>query len=227
MKIALFDLDNTLYPEMDFVKSGFNAVASYLHSTYNLEIDDMVSQMLKILEKDGRGKIFDTLLKRLGLYTEERSHLLVYLYRRHIPAIRLCSDVLPVLRQLKDHGIRLGVITDGISSVQKNKIYTLNLHSIFDLLLCTDELGREYWKPSPLSFKIALELFNVSASDAVYIGDDISKDFLGPNFLGMSTIRISRISRINRTIDKNKPFQEAGFVVKRFENILPIIISKR
>ena len=65
--ILIFDLDDTLYKEREFVKSGFKAVSRYLHFKFNLNEKKIFLQLLKILKKNGRGKIFDILCFQLKL----------------------------------------------------------------------------------------------------------------------------------------------------------------
>lgn len=225
MKAVLFDLDNTLYPEIEFVKSGFRTLARYLSSRYHFNGDSLFTQMLDILQRDGRGKVFDSLLHNLGLYTEEKVKLLVYLYRSHCPTIHLYEDALATLQHLRRCGMRLGIVTDGMASVQRNKIAALGLESLFDVIICTDELGRECWKPSTIPYKIALDLLQVSSSEAVYVSDDPSKDFLGPNSIGMPTIQVKRQIQQNMT-DVIPESARPKFVVKGLEEILPIIGGK-
>ena len=185
MKAVLFDLDDTLYPEMEFVKSGFRVVARYLSERYNLDEKVLFAQLLHILQTDGRGKVFDTLLVEQGLYTDDLVKLLVYLYHSHQPSIRVYEEVLPTLERLRHYGVHLGLVTDGMASVQRNKIRALGLEDSLDVIICTDEIGKDCWKPSTVPFKIALDLLRCSPSEAVYVGDDPSKDFLAPNSLAI------------------------------------------
>ena len=224
MKTAvLFDLDDTLYPEIEFVKSGFRAAARYLSLRYHFSEDSLVKQMLDILRRDGRGKIFDTLLRYLGLYTEEKVRLLVYLYRSHRPTIHLYKDVLPTLECLRRYGTRLGIITDGMASVQKNKIAALGLNNLFGVIVYTDELGKNCWKPSAIPYKIALELLEARPSEAVYVGDSPSKDFLAPNSMGMLTIQVNRQMCQNLKEESIPKAAAARFVIKSLKQLLPII----
>jgi len=223
VKAVLFDLDNTLYSEIEFVKSGFRAVARYLSSTYNFPADFLFTQMFDILQRDGRGKVFDSLLYNLDIYTEERVKLLVYLYRSHRPNIYLYNDALLTLNQMKHHDLRLGLVTDGMASVQRNKLAALSLESLFDIIICTDELGRECWKPSTVPYKIALDLLQVSPLEAVYVGDDPTKDFLAPNSIGMLTIQVNRQTLPNSMPDTIPETANARFVVNGLGEIFSII----
>lgn len=223
MKAVLFDLDDTLYPEIEFVKSGFKVVARYLSSRHHFDEGTLFTQMLDILQRDGRGKIFDRLLRDIDLYAEEKVRLLVYLYRSHHPTIQLYEDTLPVLKHLKRCGMRLGVVTDGMASVQRNKIAALDLERFFDVIVYTDEVGREYWKPSTIPYKVALDLLEVTPLEATYVGNDPSKDFLGANSLGMLTIQVKRPVQQNSTLGVPSEPAATKLVIKELEEILPII----
>lgn len=226
MKAVLFDLDNTLYPEIEFVKSGFRAVARYLVSKHHFSEDLIVKQMLDILEKDGRGKVFDSSLHNLGLYSEDMVKLLVFIYRSHHPRIQLYSDVLPTLKKLRSWSLRMGIITDGMASVQRNKIASLAFDKIFDAIVFSDEIGREFWKPSTMPYKVALNLLQISPLESAYVGDDPSKDFLGSNSIGMYTIQVKREMQQNKTDVIPEPAR-ARVIVKKLDEILPIIKEKR
>lgn len=226
MKAVLFDLDNTLYPEMEFVKSGFRAVAHYLSARYHLDEESLFAQTIDILQNVGRGKIFDNLLYNLGLYQEERVKVLVYIYRSHKPTINLYEDSLPTFMNLKDCGIRLGILTDGMASMQRNKIAALGLEGVFDAIVCTDELGKEFWKPSIIPYKVALDLLEVSPSEAAYVGNDPAKDFVGANSMKMLTIQVTRDTHRDFTPNGIPEPARANFIVRRLEETLPIIEGK-
>ena len=225
MKAVLFDLDDTLYSEIDFVKSGFRVVAKHLNQRYTFDEYDIYNKAIEILTEDGRGKVFDTLMKNLNLYTQERIRLLVYLYRAHHPNIQLFAGAVPLIEKLRQNGMRLGVITDGMASVQRNKVLALGLDKLVDTIIYTDELGKEHWKPSVLPFKIALELLNVPPHEAVYVGDDVSKDFVGPNSIGMHTIQVKRQKQQDLIAkEKDDPYN-AKTIINNLDEISSIILK--
>lgn len=226
MKAVLFDLDDTLYPEIDYVKSGFRVVASHLNSKFLLDENEVFSQMLEILNREGRGKVFDTLLEYFGIFTEVQLCLLVYLYRTHNPEIHLFEDTLSTLDCLRQMGLYLGIITDGMASVQRGKVSALGLDNLVDIVIYTDELGREYWKPSSIPYQIAIDLLDVKPSDAVYVGDNIEKDFLGANDLGMMTIQIKRQIEVNSTTKSKHRTKSAKYIIRELKEIIAIIEGK-
>ena len=84
----------------------------------------------------------------------------------------------------------MGLVTDGYIQTQKNKIKALGLNNIFDQILITEELGREFWKPSTVPFSKICDKLEVIPMEAIYIGDNPKKDFKGPNQLKMDSIRL-------------------------------------
>ncbi len=223
MKAVLFDLDDTLYSEMEFVQSGFKRVANYLGSRYRLDENVLFARMVEILYKDGRGSVFDTLLRDFGMYEMERVMLLLYVYRSHRPAIQLYEDALPTLESLRGMGIQLGIITDGMASVQRRKVESLGLEGLVDVIVYTDEVGRDYWKPSVIPYLIAGDLLNVPLSESIYVGNDPTKDFLGANTLGMLTVQVERSVKQDCVRLGGADISAPRFVVGGLEAVLQVV----
>ena len=221
MKSVIFDLDNTLYSEMSYVKSGFIEVSDYLSNKYKLDCDMVFKKMVHILNVEGRGKVFNILLDDLNLSEKENIFNLVYVYRFHTPNISLYDDVLDTLITLKKMDYKLGIITDGKAIVQKNKIDALNLNELFDVIILTDALGSDFWKPSIVPYQIALDLLNSTPNESCYIGDDSFKDFLGPKSLNMITIQVQYEEEIDywkkRGFNQTKPDYKVKYLQGIFD----------
>lgn len=188
MRAVLFDLDNTLYPEEEFVRSGFQAVAEFLAARSGLRSEEIFDRILELFQSRGRGRIFNTVLEQLKLDARQWLKPLLLVYRSHRPDIALFPEAEKVLKTLKNKGVRLGLVTDGMASVQKRKITALGLEQKLEVMVCTDELGPGCAKPSTVPFETALTLLGVPPECAAYVGDDPGKDFAGPNRLGMKSI---------------------------------------
>lgn len=224
IRIVLFDLDDTLYPETQYVWSGFRAV-SEAFQTVDMPSDRLSALMLHFYSVD-RAHVFDLLAAFLmagGYHSEcksssELSKRMIECYRSHKPRIDLYPDAAECLIALKDLPVRVGIVTDGIWEVQERKVGALHLHELVDLVVYTDKLGpdRQHWKPSSMGFEVAAKYFGVPASECCYIGDNAAKDFAGPAALGMTTIWVRRpdgIYKENRpdcsgAADKAKPTYE-------------------
>lgn len=190
LQAVLFDLDNTLYPEEEFVTSGFRAVADCLAEYKNLDAETLQKRMLHLLHAQGRRRVFNTLLAELNLDSPVWLRTLLLVYRSHRPAISLFPGVAAALVAVKNRGLRLGLVTDGAASVQRRKIAALDLDRHMDVIVCTDELGAGCAKPSTVPFEVALTLLGVASNETAYLADDISKDFAGPNRLGIRSVQV-------------------------------------
>ena len=72
--------------------------------------------------------------------------------------------------------------------MQRKKWRALGLESRFAAVVFSDEGGRECWKPSTWPYRQALQRLVCAPDEAVYVGDNLLKDFAGANHLGMGTI---------------------------------------
>ena len=76
LKAIVFDLDDTLYPEMEFVMSGFRAVAKYLAKKYKLSSSKIFNILKSDFKKGIREKNFNFLLEKLNLSKKELKSLI-------------------------------------------------------------------------------------------------------------------------------------------------------
>ncbi|MFL0251654.1 HAD family hydrolase [Clostridium neuense] len=219
IRLIVFDLDDTLYNEFEFVKNGFKEVAKYLSNKYAIHIDELYKKMRELLNKYGRGTIFDRLCEEYS-FNEEIMNL-VEIYRSAEGKLKLYDDSYEVLKKLQ-YNYNLGIITDGKSSVQWNKIKSLDIENYFDKIIVTDDFGREYWKPHEYSYKKMLEYFNCKPHEAVYIGDNPAKDFIGARKVGFYTVRIIRECGDNMKLKEEKGY-EADFTINNLNELINII----
>lgn len=179
IKGVIFDLDDTLYSEKEYMKSGYNAVAEYLGDT-------VYSDRLWSFFESGKPAI-DELLGELGRESEKDAVLEIY--RSHKPNLHLYDGVKEMLIKLRSHGIKIGIITDGRPEGQHNKISSLGLEELVDDIIITDELGGvQFRKPCDIAFRIMQNRWRLSASQIVYVGDNPAKDFQAPRQLGMKSV---------------------------------------
>lgn len=194
IRAVLFDLDDTLYPERSYVESGFRAVAAHLARVAAADPDALFRCMLELLDRDGRGRIFDHAIERFGLAGAATVEELVAVYRHHRPSISLYPEVPHALARLRESGLRLAIVTDGLLCMQENKVAALGVERLVDAVVCTDALGRDFWKPHPAAFRAAAEKLGVDPRNALFVGNDPAKDIPAPLELEMQAIHICRAS---------------------------------
>lgn len=206
IKVVVFDLDDTLISEKDYIKSGFEHIA-YIYSDKYKFNNIEVFNILMALFNENTSNVFNRFYEKMNIeYSIEDIKKDIFEYRNHIPKIQFFEDVIPTINDLKSKGIKLGMITDGYKETQRNKIKVLDLEKYIDYIIVTDELGREFWKPHQKSFIMMKDYFNVEYNEMVYIGDNPLKDFKAGNDLGMNTIMISRMNKIYNKIVINKEY---------------------
>jgi putative hydrolase of the HAD superfamily len=191
MKAVIFDLDDTLYAEIDYVRSGFEAVADYLKS-FGKDKAYILRRLIEIFNSKGRGLVFNDILVELDIYSDQMVKTLLYIYRNHNPKIVLPAESVNILNKLLNKGIKLGIITDGASITQNKKIEALGIEKYCSAIVITDVLGVEFWKPSIFPFQVALNLLSVQPSEALYVGDNPVKDFAGANKLNIKSVWLKK-----------------------------------
>ena len=222
IKAIIFDMDDTLYPEYEYVLSGFKAVNDYLEQK---NIFGFYKIAVQLFEKGERGKIFNDSLDILGIsYNKEDILSLLKVYRNHKPTIKLFLDARHILDELSCK-FPLGLISDGYLEAQQKKVEALKIEKYFAKIILTDEIGKDAWKPSPIAYEKMSDYFNVKHSEMIYIGDNASKDFITANKFGWTTVQIIRDSNEYKKIDV-LPEYKAQFEVYSLTEVINIINLK-
>lgn len=173
-KTIVFDLDDTLVKEIDYLKSAFAAIAHHVDAQNAMLFEQMFGWY------KAKEDVFGNLETQ---YKKALKEELKAIYRNHIPSFDPLSASRKLLEELKADGHYLGLITDGFSVTQRNKIKALDIEHFFDLIVISEEFGSE--KPDVRNFKV-FEKFGTK--DYYYISDNVKKDFVAPNQLGWTTV---------------------------------------
>jgi putative hydrolase of the HAD superfamily len=217
IKCIAFDIDDTIYDEIDYYKSGFMVVTRCVADDFGLEGKAVFQALWEVFNLGNHKNTFDAVLEKFGVsYDSGYIQKLVDVLRCHKPDIKLPSESRIVLEDLKAR-YKLGLITDGWLPAQELKVKVLGLEKFFDCIIYTEMLGREHWKPSPAGFKKLLTELSITANQCVYVGDNLEKDFLAPNQMGFKTIRVVRKRRIHfgkALSQQAQPHYEIDSIVK-------------
>lgn len=194
-KIVCFDLDDTLYKEIDFLESAYHEIAT------SVGHPELLPHMLQWY------KVGDNVFQKLNKYLNKETPISEYLemYRNHYPTISLSDGVEDVLNELKYRETILGIITDGRSISQRNKIKALGLERWIEdkNIIISEEFGSD--KTNERNFRHFAEL-NPGCS-FTYVGDNPQKDFVVPNRLGWQTIMLK---------DDGRNIHQQGIVPKEY-----------
>ena len=222
VRAIVFDLDDTLYPEREYVQSGYRVIAAALASEEwdRSRIYDLLWQEF---ESGDRRRVFNSILRQMDREdSPEEITRLVKIYRQHRPELTLDRDVRALLETLKSQ-FKLGLVTDGFLPAQKLKVQALDLESFFDSICYTEELGREYWKPATKAFERISRALQCEPQQCVYVADNPAKDFIAPNQLGWQSIELQCDWQIHK--DKTAPPEvQAQATVQRLNTLLEIVL---
>lgn len=189
--IIIFDLDDTLYPEITYVKSGLKAVSYWGQEKYGWPHRQSYQIMYRLLQKQGRGRIFDTWFAEMGLSAScSLVKKAVACYRNHKPDITLPQDSIHCLRRFAHHSTY--IVTDGHKGVQDKKLIALEVRSYVQHAYITHRYGLNHAKPSLHCFDLIKRREKAEWQDMMYIGDNPLKDFVNLNKVGAKTVRIKQ-----------------------------------
>ena len=190
-QVVIFDLDDTLYKEIDYLKSAYREIASGVFPALEVDFKEEDGLYHWMLTNYRQGKnVFDELLRYPVPFSPEE---LLRIYREHQPSIALSDGAMEVLEYLKKEGHAIGLITDGRSCTQRNKIEALGLGKYVEpeLVLVSEETG--FCKPSSESYRYVMQRH--PGACYVYVGDNPKKDFYAPNQLGWMTVCLKNDGR--------------------------------
>lgn len=178
IEAVIFDLDDTLYSEKEYVKSGFKKISEHF------KISELESELWKAFESGE--KPIDKVFKKREIQNLKEEALHTYRYQK--PEIYLYDGVSEMLERLhRSH--KIGIITDGRPEGQRAKIDALDLALKADEIIITDELGgTEYRKPNPAAFILMQQKLGTPFEKMVYVGDNPEKDFQASDKLGIRAI---------------------------------------
>jgi putative hydrolase of the HAD superfamily len=191
-KVVVLDLDDTLYLERDFARSGFAAVGRHLEQSHG--ITGYAAECARLLDEGHRGTVFDAALAALGQAVIEVAPL-VTIYRCHVPDIVLAGDAERLLARLATRAS--AIITDGPAQTQGNKVAALGLYDRIGKVILTGLLPEGCGKPHAMAYEMVEQWSGRPAAEHVYVADNAAKDFVTPRARGWATVQILREGRIH------------------------------
>ena len=133
-----------------------------------------------------RTEIWRRAMAAQGVQDEKLAAELGTMFARRRRELR---DPLPgaqdVLHRLRTSGIRIGLLTIGVASLQREKIEASGLGLFFDAAVVSGEIGTG--KPEPEIFRHLLGRLGVDAPDALMVGNSLARDIVGGKRAGLAT----------------------------------------
>lgn len=174
--VIVFDLDDTLYKEVEYQTSGLKEVCRWIESVYGLCLTAALEKLRNTNEPD----LLGGLCRIAGLPLTVKESLL-WVYRLHQPSISLLPEIADFLSYLQSD-FKVAILTDGRSISQRLKLKALGLGQLPAYI--SEEYGSD--KSSPVRFELIMR--DLPGSKYFYVGDNPQKDFIVPNGLGWTSV---------------------------------------
>ncbi|MFH6769227.1 HAD family hydrolase [Gaetbulibacter aquiaggeris] len=218
--VVVFDLDDTLYQEIDFLKSAFQEISDILSKEVAESAETLYRYMLQCYKTGG--DTFQTVIETYGVQKYNLTDL-VAIYRNHYPDIALSHDTQDVLNSIKKEAYKVGLITDGRALQQHHKLKALGLQDYFDATVISESFGSS--KPDARNYEYYETLFGVTYH-YVYVGDNTNKDFIAPNALGWTTVCLKDKGRnIHKQEFKGDDSKQPQFVIRHLSELSSLLFK--
>jgi putative hydrolase of the HAD superfamily len=105
------------------------------------------------------------------------------------PARRLAAHTHPLLEALREHGLKLGLVSNAFDPgwLLHRDLERMGLEERLDFSVFSSEVGMR--KPHPAIFERALEALGAAPENALFVGDRLFEDVRGAAELGMTTVQ--------------------------------------
>ncbi len=153
----------------------------------------MLDTAMKAADHHGyrdRQEFFSEVLQAPCWHASPPMEQLLHFWQHDFPKCAVAHpDAVALLRQLRERGLRVGLITNGKSSTQNGKIEFLKLRGHFDHVIVSGDVGVD--KPDPAIFDRCVRQMGIAPHEAVYVGDHAENDVRGATAAGLHAIWIS------------------------------------
>lgn len=217
IKGILFDLDNTLYDYDACDREAQKVLEKWCFQNLNIERTQFQScyEQSKKMVKQQLGNVgashnrllyMQNFLELLGkppvLYALEMYDIY---WNTMLEKMERFDYVLPLFQWLKERKIKIGILTDLTAHIQHRKIRALLLEEYVDILVSSEEAGRE--KPEACIFDLMIRKMQLLPEELLMVGDSMMKDIQGAEAVGMEAV----------WFEKTEPVQSGRYVRERIE----------
>jgi putative hydrolase of the HAD superfamily len=202
LEVVLFDLDDTLHDDTYAYQSAAEEVAREVAAEHG--IDALALKDAYVAEAEGfwhrlsaadlrtklsrvRASMWSNALQSVGLRDEHLAQRSAERYNAYRSKYyNLFPGAVELLRALRERGMRLGIVTNGLSETHRDKIALLQIGEYFDAIFLSDEVGMV--KPDPLLFAHACRVLGGAPAAAAMVGDRYDRDIRGAADAGLFTV---------------------------------------
>jgi HAD superfamily hydrolase (TIGR01509 family) len=210
MKLVLLDLDGTLIQSTEVIMETFKITFDKFFKDVTLT-DEVLTSFLGT-----------TLFKTFELYMDETHDMdtLISFYRNTSEALiednlHAYPNAKELLSQLKEKGIKVGVVTSKMREVARYHLKLTGLVEYVDHIVGYEDVIHH--KPDKEPLEKALAYFNVSKEDAIYVGDH-ENDIISAKNANMESCIVSFSHRLKEALS-----YQPEYVIDDLIHILDLI----
>jgi HAD superfamily hydrolase (TIGR01662 family) len=186
------------------------------------EVDRMVGRSYeeRRMEELDLLQVFDqVLLGALGLSVpaDVVEHIVALDHSAFSETITVSERNLSVLRELKDSGLKLGLISNValLPALMRTDLEKLGISKHLDEMLFSSETRHR--KPDPRMFETMLEKLGVPSSETVFVGDRLLDDVQGAQAVGMRAVQTREFRQ------EEDPDVRPDAVIERLPELLDVL----
>ncbi|WP_022881148.1 HAD family hydrolase [Gryllotalpicola ginsengisoli] len=231
----LLDLDGTLIDWVEALEAGVAAGAARIAEAHGLDAAEITAATLAfeaevyelhatgwLLGGVGTGELYGALWRRAlevyGLDEPAAGELAEAQWAAELAAFRAYDDVAGLIERAAGRGIRLALVTNGPSVVQRAKLEATGLADAFDAVVISAEAGVA--KPEPRIFRTALDALGVAPGRAWHVGDSLEYDVAGAQAAGVRGVWLNR-----HGWEHGRHQPEPGLEIRSFDELLALCDS--
>jgi len=231
LKVILFDVDDTLFPSSEFAdKARRSAVEAIVAAGLEVEPEVALEELADVVREftSNYGHHFDQLVVRLAPMLRPGVHRALVVaagvraYHETKAHLKPFPDAVRCLDRLRATSLVRGVLTNGLTIKQAEKLVRLELQTAFSpgALFISEDLGVA--KPHPRIFQIACETLRVEPGEMLYVGDNPVKDIDAAHDAGLVTCLRRGTGKHAMAVGAHAPDCE----VETLDELLPWLESK-
>lgn len=169
-KAIIFDLDNTLYQETEFLFSAYKAIGKFIAKTSGKDHKIYEAFLRNRFNNSGRKYLFDALLEKFNLQNMVLIEEMLEILHNHIVPLTLKKEPVEIINMLIKKNKLIFILTNGNKQQQQNKINGLKIPILFPQINIIYANDYEP-KPSPFCINYIRKQYRLEPSEIILIGD--------------------------------------------------------
>ncbi len=198
IKGVVFDLDHTLFDRYATLRAVLPEMYKRMRDSIpeNLELEDFIEGLIAVEKKHiyYGWKYTGERLVEQGIFKAGTNGddiwKCLFTYCWPLAAIKYPFTE-PTLVKLRQMGLKIGILTNGESKLQQNKLRLLNLEPYVDVIVISGDVGVQ--KPDSLPFKVTAEKMGIKPQEMLYVGDNPLNDVEGSRNTGYIPVWVKTI----------------------------------